>query len=82
VTLTLELDPDRVKTNQRAKCLRTEVILFKSYYPETQTHTEPSYLPRPLKWSVKFHKTSVHRQCTHIIDRVFVTLDVNIRKYS
>jgi len=40
MTLAFELDINSVNTNQRVKISRSEVIYFKSYCPNTQTHIQ------------------------------------------
>jgi len=55
LTLTFELETNRVKVNQHVK----SKIIFKSYCPDTHTHTHThthtgaTARPGPLKWSVK-----------------------------
>ena len=70
MTLTFELDLDRVILHSRAKCLKSEVDHFVQTFfsGPTDTRTQPIALPGPLKWLVInyrkiYLRKSVIRSC-------------------
>jgi len=68
MTLTFELDLDRVKMNHHAiylgqKSFGSKVIARTHRHTHCHWHTGPFALPGPLKWSVNMHTRTIVDRC-------------------